>query len=172
MKKKLVALLLCLVMALSLIPTTAWAAGGGWYNGECYHQLSKTSGTFYVGQYFGMYAGVYGLADGVGTAGPVSIETKPAPTDEPDAPTWNDLKNMTGLVNMVCETVNSHSRTYGLLEDTYTVSEVAKNADDVYTCTVTIINDSGVSEYIAKYNDDTNSKHEAGDKANDLTITL
>ena len=112
------------------------------------------------------------LADGVGTAGPVSIETKPAPTDEPDAPTWNDLKNMTGLVNMVCETVNSHSRTYGLLEDTYTVSEVAKNADDVYTCTVTIINDSGVSEYIAKYNDDTNSKHEAGDKANDLTITL
>ena len=112
------------------------------------------------------------LADGVRTAGPVRTETKPAPTDEPDAPTWNDLKNMTGLVNMVCETVNSHSRTYGLLEDTYTVSEVAKNADDVYTCTVTIINDSGVSEYIAKYNDDTNSKHEAGDKANDLTITL
>ena len=61
MKKKLVALLLCLVMALSLIPTTAWAAGGGSYNGEYYHQLSETSGTFYVGQYFGMYAGVYGF---------------------------------------------------------------------------------------------------------------
>ena len=111
------------------------------------------------------------LADGVRTAGPVRTETKPAPTDEPDAPTWNDLKNMTGLVNMVCETVNSHSRTYGLLEDTYTVSEVAKNADDVYTCTVTITG-IGVSTYIAKYNDDTNSKHEAGDTANDLTITL
>ena len=61
MKKKLVALLLCLVMALSLIPTTAWAAGGGRYNGEYYDQLSETSGTFYVGQYFGMYAGVNGF---------------------------------------------------------------------------------------------------------------
>ena len=91
----------------------------------------------------------------------------------PDAPDYANLETLlAGKVNMVCETVNSHSRTYGLLEDTYTVSEVAKNADDVYTCTVTIINDSGVSEYIAKYNDDTNSKHEAGDKANDLTITL
>lgn len=60
MKKKLVALLLCLVMALSLVPTTAWAAGGGSYNGKYYDQLSETSGTFYVGQYFGMYAGVYG----------------------------------------------------------------------------------------------------------------
>lgn len=121
MKKKLVALLLCLVMALSLIPTTVWAA----------------------------------------------LDTGHS------APTWDDLKTLlVGKVNMVCETVNSHSRTYGLLEDTYTVSKVAKNANGVYTCTVTIINDSGVSEYIAKYNDDTNSKHEAGDMANDLTITL
>ena len=30
MKKKLVALLLCLVMALSLIPTTVWAADMSW----------------------------------------------------------------------------------------------------------------------------------------------
>ena len=91
----------------------------------------------------------------------------------PDAPDYDELKTrLAGKVNMVCETNNSHKHTYGLLENTYNTSEVAKNADDVYTCTVTIINDSGVSEYIAKYNDDTNSKHEAGDKANDLTITL
>lgn len=125
MKKKLVALLLCLVMALSLIPTTVWAA----------------------------------------------LDTGHS------APTWDDLKTLlVGKVNMVCETENNLSP-YGLLENTqdytvYTVSKVAKNADGVYTCTVTIINDSGVSEYIAKYNDDTNSKHEAGDTANDLTITL
>ena len=93
------------------------------------------------------------------------------------APTWDDLETLlAGKVNMVCETENNLNP-YGLLENTqdytvYTVSEVAKNANGVYTCTVTIINDSGVSEYIAKYNDDTNSKHEAGDKANDLTITL
>ena len=91
----------------------------------------------------------------------------------PDAPDYDELKTrLAGKVNMVCETENNHSRTYGLLENTYNTSEVAKNANGVYTCTVTIINDSGVSEYIAKYNDDTNSKHEAGDTANDLTITL
>lgn len=91
----------------------------------------------------------------------------------PAVPDYDDLKTLlAGKVNMVCETNNSHNHTYGLLKNTYTVSKVAQNANGVYTCTVTIINDSGVSEYIAKYNDDTKSKHEAGDKANDLTITL
>ena len=94
-------------------------------------------------------------------------------TPAPVAPDYDNLETLLdGKVKMVCETDNSHNHTYGLLENTYNTSEVAKNANGVYTCTVTIINDSGVSEYIAKYNDDTNSKHEAGDTANDLTITL
>ena len=102
----------------------------------------------------------------------INVKCTPAPV-APNAPTWDDLETLlAGKVNMVCETNNSHNHTYGLLENTYNTSEVAKNANGVYTCTVTIINDSGVSEYIAKYNDDTNSKHEAGDTANDLTITL
>lgn len=121
--------------------------------------------------------GTWGYAADAADTAIIYVKCIPAPV-APNAPTWDDLETLlAGKVNMVCETNNSHSRTYGLLENTqdytvYTVSEVAKNADDVYTCTVTIINDSGVSEYIAKYNDDTNSKHEAGDTANDLTITL
>ena len=121
--------------------------------------------------------GTWGYAADAADTAIIYVKCIPAPV-APNAPTWDDLETLlAGKVNMVCETENNHSRTYGLLENTqdytvYTVSEVAKNADDVYTCTVTIINDSGVSKYIAKYNDNTNSKHEAGDTANDLTITL
>ena len=114
--------------------------------------------------------GAWQVSDG--DTATINVKCTPAPV-EPSAPTWDNLETLlAGKVNMVCETNNSHNHTYGLLKNTYNTSEVAKNANGVYTCTVTIINDSGVSEYIAKYNDDTNSKHEAGDKANDLTITL
>ena len=116
--------------------------------------------------------GTWGYAADAADTAIIYVKCIPAPV-APNAPTWDDLETLlAGKVNMVCETNNSHNHTYGLLENTYNTSEVAKNANGVYTCTVTIINDSGVSEYIAKYNDDTNSKHEAGDTANDLTITL
>lgn len=116
--------------------------------------------------------GTWGYGSDAADPATINVKCTPAPV-EPSAPTWDDLETLlAGKVNMVCETNNSHNHTYGLLENTYNTSEVAKNANGVYTCTVTIINDSGVSEYIAKYNDDTNSKHEAGDTANDLTITL
>ena len=36
MKRKIISLLLCLVMALSLIPTVAFGDGGGNATGQCY----------------------------------------------------------------------------------------------------------------------------------------
>ena len=82
------------------------------------------------------------LADGVGTAGPVRTETKPAPAPAPGAPSYNELKNIRGvLVDCLSDpqAITHSDMAFPFFENTYEVGDVVLDQEtDQYTCVVTV----------------------------------
>ena len=234
MKKKLVALLLCFVMALSLIPMTVWAedmswtwtvtviggkycradgtesstnihtinrhldnsvsheigykfewntsAGGSKYNGGW--QLCLTvDGKVVERSTAYIYTKDMSAAEDTWTA-PASSHTGSSShsftiylsnySTIPNKPTWNDLKNLTGLVKVHCTTADSGhvDKTYGLIDGSFTAATPVKQADGSYTSEVTIKDSAaGVDKYVAAYNKDVAAGH-AKDTGHDLKVTV
>ena len=95
-------------------------------------------------------------------------------TPAPDAPGYDDLKNLTGLVKVHCTTADSgHAdKTYGLIDGSFTAATPVKQADGSYTSVVTIKDGAdGVAKYVAAYNTDVAAGHVEGTN-HDLTIKL
>ena len=96
------------------------------------------------------------------------------PPAAPNAPTAEELKDLTSLVKVHCTTVDSgHAdKTYGLIDGFFTAATPVKQADGSYTSVVTIKNGAdGVDKYVAKYNTDVAAGH-VEDTGHDLTITV
>ena len=96
------------------------------------------------------------------------------PPAAPNAPTAEELKDLTSLVKVHCTTVDSgHAdKTYGLIDGSFTAATPVKQADGSYTSVVTIKNGAdGVDKYVAKYNTDVAAGH-VEDTGHDLTITV
>ena len=105
---------------------------------------------------------------------PFTIYLSDYPAMAPNAPTWDDLKNLTSLVKVHCTTVDSDhaDQTYGLIDGSFTATTPVKRADGSYTSVVTIKNGAdGVDKYVAKYNTDVAAGH-VEDTGHDLTITV
>ena len=86
---------------------------------------------------------------------PIVIEithTAPAPVDTPpDAPEAGKGFYKENAVKIECTTVGSHSKTYDLIDGSYSVTDPVKNEEDgSYTSTVTIY----AAKYIEKYKAD------------------
>ncbi len=86
----------------------------------------------------------------------------------PDAPSYDKLKTLIGGITVNCtNTKASHaSKNYTLIEDSYTTSEVAGDAANGYTYTVTI----NSQKYVAQFDVDTNKAHDPKDGT--ATVTL
>ena len=106
---------------------------------------------------------------------PVTFEVKcdsttPPDPEKPNKPEVGDLDFI--QVEVGCtNTGATHTKPepYGLLDGGYTIDEVQGNATDGYTCTVTVT----PSAYVAKYNDDTATKHDLyPNTQGDQTITV
>lgn len=92
----------------------------------------------------------------------------PKPPKAPDAPNYENLKTLIGGITVNCtNTKASHaSKNYTLIEDSYTTSEVAGDAANGYTYTVTI----NSQKYVAQFDADTNKAHDPKDGT--ATVTL
>ena len=96
------------------------------------------------------------------------------PPAAPNAPTAEELKDLTSLVKVHCTTVDSgHAdKTYGLIDGFFTAATPVKQADGSYTSVVTIKDGAdGVAKYVAAYNTDVAAGHVEGTN-HDLTIKL
>ena len=94
----------------------------------------------------------------------------PEPPKAPDAPNYDNLKTLIGDITVNCtNTEATHSdkiKTYALIEDSYTTSEVAGDAENGYTCTVTI----NSQKYVEQFDSDTGATHTPKDAT--ATVTL
>ena len=94
----------------------------------------------------------------------------PEPPKAPDAPNYDNLKTLIGDITVNCTnteaTHSDKSKTYALIEDSYTTSEVAGDAENGYTCTVTI----NSQKYVEQFDSDTGATHTPKDAT--ATVTL
>ena len=97
-------------------------------------------------------------------------ENTPPKPDKPTAPDEGDLSGLIGDITVNCtNTEATHSdkiKTYALIEDSYTTSEVAGDAENGYTCTVTI----NSQKYVEQFDSDTGATHTPKDAT--ATVTL
>ena len=86
----------------------------------------------------------------------------------PDAPNYENLKTLIGGITVNCtNTKASHaSKNYTLIEGSYATSEVAGDAANGYTCTVTI----NSQKYVEQFDSDTGAAHTPKDAT--ATVTL
>lgn len=96
------------------------------------------------------------------------LKRTPKPPKAPDAPNYENLKTLIGGITVNCtNTKASHaSKNYTLIEDSYATSEVAGDAANGYTCTVTI----NSQKYVEQFDVDTNKAHDPKDGT--ATVTL
>ena len=102
----------------------------------------------------------------------VKCVTPPSPTGTPDAPDAGKLAEQLGQVvkvDCVNADVSHADQTYALIDDSYEIGAVEGNAEDGYTCTVTIF----AADYVVQYNIYTGVTHEldpAGQTSKTVTL--
>ncbi len=95
-----------------------------------------------------------------------TVETKP---DAPTSDEVTELLNNAVKVDCTNETANHADRTYGLINESFTIGNVEGNADSGYTVKVTV----SPAKYVDAYNTDTGVTHTlAPDAQGSKTITL
>lgn len=94
----------------------------------------------------------------------------PEPPKAPDAPNYDNLKTLIGDITVNCtNTEATHSdkiKTYALIKDSYTSDGVKGDAENGYTCTVTI----NSQKYVEQFDLDTGAVHTP--KNATATVTL
>lgn len=94
----------------------------------------------------------------------------PEPPKAPDAPNYDNLKTLIGDITVNCtNTEATHSdkiKTYALIKDSYTSDGVKGDAENGYTCTVTI----NSQKYVEQFDFDTGAVHTP--KNATATVTL
>lgn len=94
----------------------------------------------------------------------------PKPPKAPDAPNYDNLKTLIGDITVNCTnteaTHSNKSKTYALIEDSYTSDGVKGNAENGYTYTVTIKSE----KYVNQFDTDTGAVHTP--KNATATVTL
>ncbi len=97
-------------------------------------------------------------------------EAAPPMPDKPTAPGEGDLSGLIGNITVNCTneaaTHDPKSKSYALISGSYTTSEVAGDAENGYTCTVTI----NSQKYVEKFDADTGVAHDPKDAS--ATVTL
>lgn len=97
-------------------------------------------------------------------------EATPPKPDKPTAPGEGDLSGPIGQITVNCTnkaaTHDPKSKSYALISGSYTTSEVAGDAENGYTCTVTI----NSQKYVYAFDGETNAAH--GPKDATATVTL
>ena len=86
----------------------------------------------------------------------VAKNPNPQPT-KPTKPTANDIPGIVGndAVKVYCtndKANHANDKSYGLMPNSYTVSEVEGNAKNGYTCTITVQSEKYVNDYNASIN--------------------
>lgn len=95
-----------------------------------------------------------------------TVETKP---DAPTSDEVTELLNNAVKVDCTNETANHADKTYGLINESFTIGNVEGNADSGYTVKVTV----SPAKYVDAYNTDTGVTHTlAPDAQGSKTITL
>ena len=93
----------------------------------------------------------------------VKCTEKPEPPKAPDAPGYEDLKNLIGDITVNCTngaaTHTPKSKGYALIADSYTPGKVEGDADNGYTYTVTI----SPEKYVNAFSKDTTVPHTTQD---------
>ena len=94
----------------------------------------------------------------------------PEPPKAPDAPNYDNLKTLIGDITVNCTnteaTHSNKSKTYALIEDSYTSDGVKGDAENGYTYTVTI----NSQKYVEQFDTDTGAVHTPKDDT--ATVTL
>ena len=97
-------------------------------------------------------------------------EAAPPTPDKPTAPGEGDLSGLIGNITVNCTnnaaTHTLKSKGYALISGSYTTSEVAGDAENGYTCTVTI----NSQKYVEQFDTDTGAAHDP--KGVNATVTL
>ena len=97
-------------------------------------------------------------------------EATPPKPDKPTAPGEGDLSGLIGNITVNCTneaaTHDPKSKSYALISGSYTTSEVAGDAENGYTCTVTI----NSQKYVEQFDTDTGAAHDP--KGVNATVTL
>ena len=97
-------------------------------------------------------------------------EATPPKPDKPTAPGEGDLSGLIGNITVNCTneaaTHDPKSKSYALISGSYTTSEVAGDAENGYTCTVTI----NSQKYVYAFDGETNAAHDPKDAT--ATVTL
>lgn len=97
-------------------------------------------------------------------------EAAPPKPDKPTAPGEGDLSGLIGNITVNCTneaaTHNPNSKSYALIADSYTTSEVEGDAENGYTYTVTI----NSQKYVYAFDGETNAAHDPKDAS--ATVTL
>lgn len=97
-------------------------------------------------------------------------EAAPPMPDKPTAPGEGDLSGLIGNITVNCTneaaTHDPKSKSYALISGSYTTSEVAGDAENGYTCTVTI----NSQKYVERFDADTGVAHDPKDAS--ATVTL
>lgn len=97
-------------------------------------------------------------------------EAAPPKPDKPTAPGEGDLSGLIGQITVNCTNGKAahelKTKGYTLISGSYTTSEVAGDAENGYTCTVTI----NSQKYVEQFDTDTGAAHTPKDAA--ATVTL
>lgn len=97
-------------------------------------------------------------------------EAAPPTPDKPTAPGEGDLSGPIGNITVKCTNEaaahDPKSKSYALISGSYTTSEVAGDAENGYTCTVTI----NSQKYVEQFDTDTGAAHDP--KGVNATVTL
>lgn len=97
-------------------------------------------------------------------------EAAPPKPDKPTAPGEGDLSGLIGNITVNCTneaaTHDPKSKSYALISGSYTTSEVAGDAENGYTYTVTI----NSQKYVEQFDTDTGAAHDPKDAS--ATVTL
>ena len=97
-------------------------------------------------------------------------ENTPPKPDKPTAPGEEDLSKLIGDITVNCTNDKAahelKTKSYALISGSYTTSEVEGDAENGYTCTVTI----NAQEYVKKFKADTSKAHDPKDGT--ATVTL
>ena len=100
----------------------------------------------------------------------VACTEKPEPPKAPDAPSHDELSKLIGDITVNCTneaaTHDPKSKSYALISGSYTTSEVEGNAENGYTCTVTV----NAQKYVEQFDTDTSAAHDPKDAT--ATVTL
>lgn len=96
-------------------------------------------------------------------------EATPPKPDKPTAPGEGDLSGLIGQITVNCTNEAAtvpNSKSYVLIAGSYTTSEVEGDAENGYTCTVTI----NSQKYVYAFDGETNAAHDPKDAS--ATVTL